>query len=137
MVILDTSVLIDYFRGADLPETAWLNRYMETEEIGLTDLGLCEVLQGVRNAAQAAEIRLSLRGFEIAATGGESLAIASAENYRLLRSKGFTVFSTVDCIVATFCIENDHFLLHRDRDFDAFEKHLGLRVIHPQARHLH
>jgi predicted nucleic acid-binding protein len=137
MVILDTSVLIDYFRGADVPETAWLNRYMETEVIGLTDLGLCEVLQGARNVAQAAEIRLRLRGFEIAATGGESLAIASAENYRLLRSKGMTVSSTIDCIVATFCIENGHFLLHRDRDFDAFEKHLDLRVIHPQSARLH
>jgi predicted nucleic acid-binding protein len=59
------------------------------------------------------------------------MAMASAENYRRLRAKGITVRKTIDCLIATFCIENGHVLLHRDRDFDSFEEHLGLQVVHP------
>jgi predicted nucleic acid-binding protein len=59
------------------------------------------------------------------------LAVASARNYRSLRAKGITIRKTIDCFIATFCIERKHALLHRDREFDAFEQHLGLRVVHP------
>ena len=69
--------------------------------------------------------------FALILTGGEALAVAAAKNYRKLRSKGVTVRKTIDCLIATCCIEQGHSLLHNDRDFDGFEKHLGLRVIHP------
>jgi predicted nucleic acid-binding protein len=69
--------------------------------------------------------------FEIFETGGEDLAVVSAQNYRLLRTHGHTVRKTIDCLIATFCLIQGHSLLHRDRDFDAYEKHLGLQVIHP------
>jgi predicted nucleic acid-binding protein len=63
--------------------------------------------------------------------GGVELAVTAAQNYRTLRGQGLTVRRTIDCWIATFCLLNDHTLLHTDKDFDAFEKHLGLRVIHP------
>jgi predicted nucleic acid-binding protein len=69
--------------------------------------------------------------FPVFETGGVSMAIRSAQNYRNLRKKGFTIRTTIDCILATFCIENGHELLHNDRDFDVFEQHLDLKVRHP------
>jgi predicted nucleic acid-binding protein len=69
--------------------------------------------------------------FEVFNTGGAELAVASAMNYRLLRSRGYTVRKTIDCLIATFCVNAGHTLLHRDHDFDPFEKELGLRVAHP------
>jgi predicted nucleic acid-binding protein len=76
-------------------------------------------------------VRRDLSRFELFDTGGELLAVASAQNYRSLRSRGHTIRKTVDCLIATFCLLEGHSLLHRDRDFDLFEIHLGLRVIHP------
>lgn len=72
-----------------------------------------------------------MSAYEVHHTGGEDLAVASAQNYRLLREKGYTVRKTIDCIIATFCLKEGHSLLHRDRDFDPFESVLGLHVIHP------
>ncbi len=67
----------------------------------------------------------------VLSSGGVEIAVAAAENYRILRTKGITVRKTIDCLIATFCIREGHELLHRDRDFDPFEMHLGLQVIHP------
>ena len=92
---------------------------------------LCEVLQGFREEWKFERVASELRLLPILSLGGEDLAVASARNYRLLRSKGITIRKTIDCLIATFCIEHGHQLLHRDRDFDPFETHLGLRVIHP------
>jgi hypothetical protein len=69
--------------------------------------------------------------FEVFSTGGVGLAIQAAENYRKLRSSGYIVRKTIDCLTATFCLANDHSLLHNDRDFDPYEKALNLRIIHP------
>ena len=131
MVIVDTTVWIDYLAGVANAETIWLDRELTNQRLGLTDLIFCEVLQGVRTDAEFRRVRGELLDFEIFDTGGLSLALASARNYRTLRGLGHTVRKTIDCLIATFCLENDHTLLHRDRDFDAFEKHLGLRVLHP------
>jgi predicted nucleic acid-binding protein len=131
MVIVDTTVWIDYLRGADNPEVEWLDRELTRQRLGLTDLSLCEVLQGVRGDAAFAQVRDELLGFQIFETGGKYLAIAAALNYRALREKGYTVRRTIDCLIVTFCLQAGHELLHRDRDFDAFEKALGLRVVHP------
>ncbi|MGD0270319.1 MAG: PIN domain nuclease [Candidatus Sulfotelmatobacter sp.] len=130
MVIVDTTVWIDYLRGTQNPETAWLDREMQVQRLGLTDLILCEVLQGIREQRAFAQARRDLLGFEVFHTGGSEMAMATAENYRELRQRGYTVHKTIDCLIATFCLEAGHELLHRDRDFDCFEKLLGLRVVH-------
>ena len=131
MVIIDTTVWIDYLRGTDNPETLWLDQQLTRQRLALTDLILCEVLQGVRGDAWFGEVRDELLAFHVFETGSKSLAIASVLNYRSLRQQGHTVRRTIDCLIATFCLQAGHELLHRDRDFDAFEKALGLRVIHP------
>ena len=130
MVIVDTTVWIDYFRGTDNPETLWLDRELQKQRLGLTDLNLCEILQGTSDVLFA-QMRSDLLKFHVFDTGGTDLAIASARNYRILRRRGYTVRTTIDCLIATFSITHKHSLLHRDRDFDAFEKVLQLQVIHP------
>jgi predicted nucleic acid-binding protein len=130
MVIVDTSVWIDYLRGGSTPETLWLDRELQRQPLGLTDLILCEVLQGTRDSAFA-RVRSDLLKFHIFSSCTVPLAIAAAQNYRSLRKRGYTVRKTIDCLIATFCLEEGHSLLHLDRDFDPFEKMLGLRVVHP------
>jgi predicted nucleic acid-binding protein len=135
MVIVDTTVWIDYFGGVVNGETVWLDQAMSTRRLGLTDIILCEVLQGVRGEKAFIEVRKDLMKFQVFATGGADLAIAAAQNYRALRQRGFTIRKTIDCWIATFCLHAGHELLHRDRDFIPFEKVLGLRVVHPQVVH--
>ena len=132
MVIVDTTVWVDYLRGTRNPETKWLDQAVGQLEIGLTDLILCEVLQGVRGDQEFARVRTLLREFELFETGGEDLCVAAAQNYRSLRFRGRTVRKTIDCLIATFCIRHGHSLLHRDSDFRHFEEFLGLSVVHPQ-----
>jgi predicted nucleic acid-binding protein len=129
MVIVDTSVWIEYFRGIDHPETIWLERELQRQPLGLTDLILCEILQGVRDAVFQ-QVRADLLRFHVFENCGVKLALSAAENYRILRREGYTVRSTIDSLIATFCIQNNHRLLHRDRDYDAFETTLGLEVVH-------
>ncbi|MBI5565681.1 MAG: PIN domain nuclease [Chloroflexi bacterium] len=131
MVIVDTTVWIDYLNGFDTPYTVWLDAELARRRLGLTDLILCEVLQGLPDERQAKAVRRELARFAIFETGGIDLSIAAARNYRLLRSKGYTIRKTIDCLIATFCLRDGHTLLHNDRDFDPFERKLGLRVIHP------
>jgi predicted nucleic acid-binding protein len=130
LVIVDATVWIDYLRGTENPETDWLDRELQRQRLGLTDLILCEVLQGIRNQGEFARARADLLKFDIFDTGGSDLAIAAAQNYRDLRRRGYTVRKTIDCLIATFCMRAKHQLLHRDEDFDCFEKVLGLRVLH-------
>jgi len=131
MTIVDTTVWIDYLGGTVNPHTEWLDRELNQQRLGLTDLILCEILQGIRADSNFTRVRRDLSRFEVFDTGGEVLAVASAQNYRFLQSHGHTVRKTIDCLIATFCVVEGHALLHRDHDFDPFEKHLGLRVIHP------
>jgi predicted nucleic acid-binding protein len=131
VVIVDTTVWIDYLRGAENPETVWLDRELTHQRFGLTDLILCEVLQGVRDRSAFLQVRDELLNFHVFSTGGQELAIAAAGNYRTLRERGHTVRKTIDCLIATFCLEGNHELLHRDRDYNTFEKILGMRVVHP------
>ena len=131
MVIVDTTVWVDYLRGTDTPHTGWLDREMERRRLGLTDLILCEVLQGVPDERTALATRREMLKFQIFTTGGVELAISAALNYRTLRTRGFTIRRTLDCLIATFCLNNQHTLLHNDRDFDPFERELGLKVVHP------
>jgi predicted nucleic acid-binding protein len=131
VIIVDTTVWIDYLGGTSNVETAWLHQQLELRRLALTDLILCEVLQGIREPVEFARVRDHLLRFQVFPAGGIDLAIAAAQNYRTLRQHGYTVYKTIDCWIATFCLEGGHHLLHRDHDFDAFEKVLGLRVVHP------
>jgi predicted nucleic acid-binding protein len=130
VVIIDSSVWIDYFRGVSNGEVDWVDRELANQRLAITDLILCEVLQGVRGKA-AFELALAdLRLCEVLNTGGVELAVAAARNFLLLRERGYTVRKTIDCLIATYCLQENHELLHRDRDFDVFESELGLRVVH-------
>jgi len=131
MVIVDATVWIDYLRGDENPATRWLEKRLTEQPLGLTDLTLCEVLQGVRDDSEFLSVRNDLLQFHLFSTGGLELSVSAARNYLRLRKRGLSVRKTIDCIVATFCLESGHELLHRDRDFDAFEHVLGLKVIHP------
>ena len=131
MVIVDTTVWIDYLNGIATPESEWLDRETARRRLGLLDLMVCEILQGLATDDDAARVLRHLRRFEIFETGGLELAAASARNYRQLRQRGRTVRKTIDCLIATFCLRECHTLLHADRDFDAFEELLHLQVVHP------
>jgi predicted nucleic acid-binding protein len=131
VTLVDTTVWIDFLAGVHNAQTLWLDREMDYQRLGLTDLILCEVLQGVRGDALFLETERQMLRFEVYSTGGVELATASARNYRQLRARGITVRTTIDCLIASFCILNGHSLLHRDRDFDPFEEYLGLWVVHP------
>jgi len=131
MTIVDTTVWIDYLGGTTNPQTEWLDRELNQQALGLTDLILCEILQGIHGDSEFARIRRELSKFEVFTTGGEDLTVASAKNYRFLRARGCTVRKTIDCLIATFCLIEGHSLLHRDRDFEPFEKLLGLRITRP------
>lgn len=129
MILVDSSVWIAYFRGTRNEQTDILDVLLSSEPIAVGDLMLAEVLQGFnseRDFNQAKNVLLSLQQLEI---GGTELAIQAARNFRTLRLHGVTVRKTIDVLIATKCIESDLLLLHSDRDFDAFETHLGLRVV--------
>jgi predicted nucleic acid-binding protein len=130
VVIIDTTVWVDYFRGVRNPETDWLDTDIDRQRLGLTDIILCEVLQGVHDDSAAADVERRLRKLELFETGGVDLATEAARDYRVLRARGHTVRKTIDCLIATFCIRGGHSLLHRDRDFDPFERYLELSVVH-------
>ena len=131
MVIVDSSVWIDAFNGKLTRQTIWLRHALEREQVGITSLILCEVLQGIRFDRRFRQTEQRLRTLQVFASLTPELAVEAAQNFRALRRRGVTIRKTIDCIIATFCIEEGHQLLHHDSDFDQFEKHLGLRVIHP------
>jgi predicted nucleic acid-binding protein len=131
MVIVDSTVWVDYFRGTNTAETLWLEKGIGSEPIGLIDLILCEVLQGIRGDRQFDTVKAQLLEFDVFDSGGVEMAVAAAANYRKLTAKGYTVRKTIDCWIASFCLQEGHSLLHRDKDFDPFESVLGLKVIHP------
>lgn len=131
MTIVDSSVWIDFLKGETNPETQWLDFEVDRGRIGLTSTILAEVLQGIRDSREAATVQAELLRFEIIETIDAALAVEAAANYRLLRNHGKTIRTTVDLLIATYCIRDQHQLLHRDRDFDPFEELLGLQVVRP------
>jgi predicted nucleic acid-binding protein len=132
MVIVDTSVWIDYLRGAQNPETDWLDSELGRQRLALTDVILYDVLQRMPDETTATTVQRHLLKLEVFDTGGVALARAAARNYRALRSRGHCVRGTTGCLIATFCLREQHSLLHRDGDFDAFEWLLELSVVHPE-----
>ena len=137
MIIIDSSVLIDFTGRRINPSTTWLRQHRYIERFGITTLILCEVLQGMRTEKELVVAREYLLQFQLFEAASQNLALAASANYRLLRAKGITIRSTIDCLIATFCIQEGHTLLHNDRDYDAFERNLGLQVVHPPSAALH
>jgi len=129
MVIVDSSVLIDFLADRQTPQVEWLAANLRRRRIGITTLILTEVLQGIRLENQFNETLGALERFAVFEAGGRNLAVQSARNYRALRQRGITIRNAIDCLNATFCIEAGIELLHNDRDFDAFEQHLHLKVV--------
>lgn len=129
MIVVDSSVWIDYFNGKATPQTDTLHQLLGAEPILVGDLILTEILQGFRTQRQFNTARRALDALFFAPMVGRDIALKSAQNYRALKAKGFTVRKTIDVLIATFCIENGHTLLQADRDFDVLEAHLGLQVV--------
>jgi hypothetical protein len=126
MILVDTSVLIDYFNGRANPKTDFLDSALAREPILIGDLILTEVLQGFREGADYLRARQLLAALEFRELGGYQVAVAAADNYRALRLRGVTVRKTIDMIIAPYCIMHGIELLHSDRDFDIMETELGL-----------
>ncbi len=127
MIFVDSSVWIDYFNGKSSPEVDRLDSLLTAEPISTGDLILAEVLQGFRNDKDYKTAKSLLTSLTILNMLDTNIAIKSADNFRLLRKKGITVRKTVDTIIATFCIQNKLSLLHTDKDFQPFHKHLRLK----------
>ena len=129
MIVVDSSVWIDYFNGVENRETALLDDFLGEELIVIGDLILAEVLQGFRSEQDVRKARAALDTLVLEPMVGRDIALKSAGNYRALRARGVTVRKTIDMLIGTFCMENGHRLLHRDRAFDPIEKHLGLETV--------
>jgi predicted nucleic acid-binding protein len=129
VLVVDSSVWIDFFNDADHPAAEMLDQMLDHGEIRLVvpDLVLFEVLRGFRHEHDHRQARRLMESLDVESTGGADLALAAAQHYRSLRAQGITVRTGIDVLVAAFCIENDYALLHRDRDFRAFEERRGLR----------
>ena len=127
MIFVDSSVWIDYFNGKTSPEVDRLDSLLGIEPLSTGDLILAEVLQGFRNDKDYKTAKKLLGSLTIFNVLDTNIAIKSADNFRLLRKKGITVRKTVDTIIATFCIQNKLALLHADKDFRPFHKHLRLK----------
>ena len=132
MLVVDTTVWVDYFNGVENAQTDYLHSILDQTPIIIGDLILAEVLQGFRYDPDFEKVRRMMEKFVRVSMVNPTLAVQSARNYRFLRQKGITVRKTIDSLIATYCIENDYELLHNDSDFDGYEKYLGLRVIHPE-----
>lgn len=129
MIVVDSSVWIGYFRGSSTDAVTLLDQLLSEDTVAIGDLCLAEVLQGFpteRDAARATEL---FSVVDVISLGGRDAAVQAAAHYRGLRRLGITVRGTVDALIATACIRDGHTLLHDDRDFDAFEEHLGLNVL--------
>jgi predicted nucleic acid-binding protein len=126
VIVVDSSVWIDFLNGRNAPHVRRLRAILGTDEIIVGDLMLCEVLQGLDSERAAREVEALLRRFEIAPMAGDAIAVAAARNFRTLRRRGITVRKTIDLLIGTWCIETRRPLLHNDSDFLPMALHLGL-----------
>lgn len=129
MILVDSSVWIDFFRNEPSVEAEWLDRHLGSEPLLVGDLILAEVLQGFKGDRGFMEARRLLLQLARVELGGFEVAVDAARHYRRLRAMGVTVRGTVDMLIATRCLRDGLRLLHRDRDFDAIARHLNLRVV--------
>ncbi len=129
MVLVDTSVWIDYFNGKTNAESVQLDGLLGSGDLITGDLILAELLQGFARDADFRRARQLMESLPCVDLVGHDITIRAAENFRQLRRQGITVRKTIDVMIATYCIANEHALLHRDKDFTVFERHLGLQVV--------
>lgn len=129
MILVDSSVWIDYFNGRATPQSLFVRDRLGTVRFATGDLILTEVLQGFRTDAAFDQVRTFLLSLDVFELAGLDISLAAARNYRLLRANGVTVRKTIDVIIATFCITHGLTLLHADRDFDTMCDHLGLATL--------
>lgn len=128
MILVDTSVWIDYFNGAENIQTESLDRILSEQSVLLGDIILTEILQGFDSDKEFRLAKQALDPLDCVHLGGKSLAIKAASNFRLLRSKGVTVRKTVDMLIASWCIEHEVELLHNHKDFDQIATELALQI---------
>jgi predicted nucleic acid-binding protein len=128
VILVDSSVWIDYFRGASTPQAEMLDTLLGCEPLAVGDLILAEVLQGFQRDRDFNHAKQLLTSFQMVNIVDREVAIQAAKNFRVLRGHGLTVRKTIDTLIATRCINNGLVLLHNDKDFDPFVTHLGLRV---------
>ena len=129
MVLVDTSVWIDYFNGAASRQTDRLDTLLGTGSILTGDLILTELLQGFTRESDYRRARALMDELPYSDLVGRAVALQAAQFYRVLRTRGATIRKTIDVLIATFCIVNDHVLLHADKDFAPLQRHLGLQVL--------
>jgi predicted nucleic acid-binding protein len=129
VVVVDTSVWVDYLNGVDSRGADRLDRLLGERILLIGDLILAELLRGFRSDAEARQALELFEPLEFVEMAGRDVAIESARNYRRLRNKGATVRKTMDMLIGTYCLMNGHELLHDDRDFDVMARHLGLRTL--------
>ncbi len=134
MILVDSSVWIDYFNGLETVQAAQLDGLLSRPILLVGDLIYTEVLQGFRSDADFRMAKRLLDCFPFVSIGGKEVAQRSADGYRHLRKEGITVRKTIDMIIASYCILNEVTLLHNDADFHPIEKHLGLRVFQPEEQ---
>ncbi len=133
MILVDSSVWIDYFRGTATREAEKLDVLLGAEPLATGDLILTEVLQGFASDREFNQAKKLLTSLLVVGLVGQDIAIKAARNFRALRARGITVRKTIDTLIATRCIESDYTLLFSDRDFDPFVRHLGLRSVFPES----
>jgi predicted nucleic acid-binding protein len=132
MILVDSSVWIEYFRGTKTPETDRLDALLGVEPVATGDLVLAEFLQGFSSDQDFNQGNKLLTSLPIIELLGADIAIQAARNFRVLRGLGITIRKTIDTLIATSCIENQLTLLYSDTDFDPFVEHLGLRSALPK-----
>lgn len=133
MILVDSSVWIDYLRGIETRQTDCLHGLLGVQPLAVGDLILAEVMQGTTTEKEFNEVLKLLSSLEVVALGGHEVAVQAARNFRALRGKGVTIRKTIDCIIATRCIMDGLTLLHSDKDFAPFVAHLGLQSVFMQA----
>lgn len=132
MILVDSSVWIDFFRNTSNRQTnqlvSWLKSEKADVEIGIADLVVFEVLRGFIRPKEQARAKDLLFTLDIVEIGGLQNALLAAEHYNALRAQGYTIASSIDMLLATYCITHGHYLLHRDADFEAIETLRGLKT---------
>ena len=126
MIVVDSSVWIDFLNGRDSAHVGRLRAVLGASEIIVGDLMLCEVLQGLDSEREARDVEALLRRFDIVPMAGDAIATTAARNFRSLRRRGVTVRKTIDLLIGTWCIANRRPLLHNDGDFHPMARYLGL-----------
>ncbi len=129
MILVDSSVWIDFLNGNDTEQANFLDRAIGKQKIAIGDLIFMEVLQGFKKEKDFKEVKNFLEEFPFFVLVGKEIALQSALNFRTLRSNGVTVWKSIDVLIGTFCIEKNVSLLHSDRDFEPMIDHLGLKSI--------